>query len=256
LALFQILSVNVVIGSDSVQTTELKGWTYALDGEASGPEFQFISREEKTGRLREIENKYLTQNGEEAVVEKVRLEGGQLIRYELHQNQTQEKFIVEVKGKEVRFTEISQDGRKRTSTEKLPERLIVGPIISDVIQANQEHLAKGNAVDFRLAVADRRSTYSFKVYQQERRQEGSKEIGIVGLKPTSRIVAIMVKDLRFVFNLTDRRIVSYQGDMPMKLGSERNWRDFYGITVFEPDLARGWGQPLEKVATEKKGRAE
>ena len=186
-------------------------------------------RTEKDGN---VQTAFLSPDGKEAVTEEVFFKDGKLSKYLLHQKQLGEEGALEVREGKIFFT-YTKDGKTKTSDEDLTANLIIGPTTVDFIQANWDKLIAGDTVDSRFAALDRRETVGFKFFKEKDLDAGGKPAVQIKMKPSSFVIAAIVKPLLFTFDKGTKRLVELNGRALPKQNVDGKWKDLDADLVYK-----------------------
>lgn len=174
---------------------------------------------------------YTTPDGKEAAVEEITYEGGQLKSFRLEQKQVNETGLLELKDGKAHFS-YTADGKTKTATETLSPDFVISPLLVNYLHANWNELAGGKTVKARLAVLDRRETVGFQFTKIGEAQAAGRPALVVQMKPSSFIIAALVKPIRMVFDKETRRLVEYSGRVVPKHQVDGKWETLDADVVF------------------------
>lgn len=214
-----------------VRPPQFKGEIYDLDG---GKEIRYRFEHKLTtdGDKLIADNRYMTPSGEDLVVEHLEFKNEKLVIYEQSQKQTGGEGKIEVKGSKVIFT-YKIDGKEKTSDENLKDNFVVGPTLIDYMINHLDQLKKGDTVDIRLGVIDRRETIGFSLKKDgEATIDGVKGV-VIRMKPSSFIIAALVKPLYFTLAEDGSRNLELRGRLPMKNKVGDKLKDYDGRMLYK-----------------------
>jgi hypothetical protein len=186
-----------------------------------------------TAGFSEIKTTYSDTEGT-IVFEEVSLtKGATLLKTEINQKQTDEKAVIEVLGKDVSFKLTSPDGKTTEKKEKLPELFVSAVTFDAFVRANWSALLKGETVNFRYAVWARQETVGFKIFKESESLDstGAKSI-VIKMKPSSILIAALVKPLMFYYNSDGSQLLSYDGRVSPKIKNGKKWDDLDAEVFF------------------------
>lgn len=172
--------------------------------------------------------------GEMAVHESVIYENNRLKSYDLEFYQTQEKARVWVEGDRLKFSFTDSKGKTKTDEEKIEDTVLIGEQIPLFISTHWNELLKGQKVEFRLAVEDRLETVGFKLKKSEDKIENGRRLITIEMNPSSFLINLLVKTLRFQFDGTDPKPIAlnYTGRTKPKLKKSGSYQPLDVLTVF------------------------
>jgi hypothetical protein len=199
--------------------------------------FNYKSEIEKRSTDTVIVNTFTTPDGKTALIETAefsQVEAGKerLRALRLSQKQTGAEGSVEIKDGKATFA-WTVDGKTQTNTETAGDDFVAGPGILSYLQKNWGRILKGEDVDFRLAVLERRETVGFEFSKEKEIELGGQKAVIVKMKPSSLIIAALVKPLRFYVSADGQKLIELHGRTTVKQGSPGNWQDLDVVTVYD-----------------------
>jgi hypothetical protein len=186
-------------------------------------------RTEKDGNA---QTAFLTPDGKEAVTEEIFFKGGKLSKYLLHQKQLGEEGSLEIRDDKIFFT-YTKEGETQRADEDRPDNLIIGPTTVDFIQANWDKLMAGDSVASRFAALDRRETVGFKFFKEKDVDHSGKPAVQIKMKPSSFVIAAIVKPLLFTFDKGTKRLVELNGRALPKQNVDGKWKDLDADLVYK-----------------------
>lgn len=187
------------------------------------------TRTEKPGQIQVV---FSAPDGKEAVSEEAFLSGGKLGKYLLHQKQLGHEGSLEIRDGKARFS-YTKDGKTETDEEDAAPNLIVGPTTVDYLHANWDKLMAGDDVDVRYASLDRKETVGFKFFKIEDKIVDGKPVALVKMKPSSFVIAAIVKPLIFTFDKTTKRLLELDGRTLPKQNVDGKWKDLDALIVYK-----------------------
>lgn len=198
-------------------------FTYQHESEVkNGVRTSVNTYKDAEGAIAAVETVEFTVNGD---TEKVR-------SYRMSQKQLGAEGSVEIKDGQVNFS-YSKDGSTKTNDETLTDDFVVGPSVSAYLRARWAQILAGNRVKVRFAVPDRRETVGFEYYKdREETIDGNKAI-VVKMKPSSFLIAALVKPLYFFYSLDGKQLFEVHGRTQVKQKVDGSWRDLDAVTVYD-----------------------
>jgi hypothetical protein len=157
-----------------------------------------------------IQTQYKDLQGNVAIDQTVILDGGKLVRDELKQNQTNQIGLIEVKDGKVFFS-ITKEGKTSTKDEKLKDSLVVAATFQAHVQENWDKIAAGDDIEFRYGVWHRQETVGFEIFKTGEDKLGTEEVLVLKMKPSSFIIAALVKPIIMKFSKSTKRLLELNG---------------------------------------------
>jgi hypothetical protein len=167
-------------------------------GDRSKPMYLYVHEPKTEGEKRIVKNTFATPDGKEIAVENIEFNDGRLKSYQQIQKQVGADGKIEVQGGDVVFT-YTQDGKTKTSKEKLKDNFVVGPSLVGYLQGRWDQVAAGKDVDVRFGVVDRRETVGFTLKKEKEVDVAGQKAIVVKMKPTSFVIAALVNPIHFTF---------------------------------------------------------
>ncbi len=216
----RILGFWVLLGLVAGSSAWAENFTAVLYGQGSPRDkglFTQTQTEQRTGdTLTSIRRVFVTPEGQEAAVEEVTFEGGRIQTFRLEQKQTQEQGRMEVSGGRLLFS-YTAGGKTSTDSESAAPDLVVAPTVVPYLRARWEALLQGQTIKVRLAVLERKETVGFQFTKIGEAAPGGKQVVVVQMKPSSFIIAALVKPIRMTFDKESGRLIEYSGrTVPMR----------------------------------------
>ncbi len=172
-----------------------------------------------------------TPDGKEAVVEEAVVTGATVSSYAIHQKQLNHEGKIEARDGKVFFT-YTEEGKTDTDDEKLADNMIVGATTIEFLQKNWAAILKGDTVDARYASADRKETVGFKFFKSGRQAVNGQDAVVVTMKPSSIIIAAIVKPLLFFLSMDGQRLLELRGRVVPKQNVGGKWKDLDAEIVY------------------------
>ncbi len=169
--------------------------------------------------------------GKEVVSEELILEHSKISKYLVHHKQLGEERSMEVKEGKIYF-QVTREGQVSKDDEKLTDNLVVGPTIVDYLKKNWSLLLSGKEVEVRYAALERKETVGFKFFVDEEKKVDGKSIIVVKMKPTSFIIAALVKPLLFTFEKDTGKLLELKGRTLPKQNVNGSWKDLDAEVVY------------------------
>jgi hypothetical protein len=222
----------------------LSGTIYTADRKKAL--FNFSRSSVRTGNLLTVSRAYTYPDGSVAVREKVSYEGDRLREYDVEDLQLAShgsaKIVYDASdpSRSQIFYEYLKDihsGKKpKTDTEPFRNNCLMGDMVAPFLMDHWSDLLRGNEIKCRYIVVDRRETVGFTFVKDSEARRAGRNVIILKMFPTSRIIAAVIDPLFFTIEKDgQRRILEYTGRVPVKIKDGSKWKDIDGLTVFDWD---------------------
>jgi hypothetical protein len=206
--------------------------------------FKFSRRSVRKGEQLEVFRTYSYPNGTPAFAEKVIYQGDNLQEYDVDDLQLGARGSARItsspgdSAKKIISYEYTKDihstSKPKTRTELFQTACLVGDMVPPFLMDHWAELLRGEAVRCRYIVLDRRETVGFTFAKDSETHRDGKEVIIVKMSPTSRIISALVDPLFFTLEKGGQhRILEYSGRTALNVKEGNKWKDFDGITVFD-----------------------
>ncbi len=165
--------------------------------------------------------------GTEELVEK----NGSFHSYGYQRVNADEGGKVVLEGDTLHFT-YTKGGKTKTSTEKLPERFVVGAGLTSYLRDKWDEVLDGKEVHIKYGVVDRRDIFRFKLFKERIETRNGEEVVIVKMKPATFFVSLLVKPIIFTFSMDGSKVYEIEGRTFLfgKVGAK--WKPLDAHTVF------------------------
>lgn len=203
------------------QNSQLQKKLYTMEVTESAPE---------SGESQSI---YKDLEGNTVIEEKTKLNGAELVKFEIDHKQLQQKGIIEIKDGKAYFTKVAADGKSSTKDEKLGKTFVVAASFRKFVKANFEDLKAGKAIEFRYGVWDRQETVGFEVFKEKTEKQGDQEVVVLKMKPSSFLIAALVKPIFFKFNSDGSRLLEMNGRVGPKKKDGSSWKDLDAEVIYK-----------------------
>jgi hypothetical protein len=195
--------------------------------------FTQTQTEQRSGEVvTNLRRVYLAPDGKEAAVEEVALDGGKVKTFRFDQKQVNEQGLLEVKDGRAQFS-YTAEGKTKTDSEALAPDFLVSPLLVTYLRAGWDALLKGQTIKARLAVLDRRETVGFQFTKIGEATVDGKPAVLVQMKPSSFVIAALVKPIRLTLDLESRRLVEYSGRAVVKQRVDGKWETLDADAVYK-----------------------
>jgi hypothetical protein len=190
-------------------------------------------REEKAeGEQTSITESFTDPQGNEVFRSETRLQGGKIASYDLQQKQLHESAKILVKDGKIFFEYTNRDGKVKKDEENWHDNFVVGATLSRYIKAHSDDLLAGRDIDMRFGVPERCETVGFKIFKDEEKKIEGRDVIIAKMKPTSMIIAALVKPLYFYIDKASGKLLEFRGRVLPKQKDGDQFKDLDAETVY------------------------
>jgi len=187
----------------------------------------------ESGSQKTVARVYADAQGKSAVTEKIVYQGTQLLSFETVSGQNGEKGSAQVKDGKIIFSFTDAEGKTKTGTEDFGPTTIVSDQVLEYLQAHWGELVAGDEVKVRYVAVARAETVGFKFFKEEEFTQDGKAYIRIKMKPSSFVIAALVKPLHYVFEKDGaHKLVSIEGRTIPKHQVDGKWQDLDAFTVF------------------------
>ncbi len=202
--------------ASSAVPTVPSGGTRVYEGSVYGPEgtpmFRY-TRDSRTGgrAWTSIHRSVRADDGEPVVVQAAEHDASYALhRYvEDHQQLGVRSEVVVLDGGTVIF-ESHERGRVRRRSEPLRAPVVTGPTLFGFVSTRWDRLRRGEVIEVRFVVAERRRSYAFTLTMAPSQSDRT----VVTMRASSPFVRRSVPPMRMTFATGTRTIVRYEGRIP------------------------------------------
>lgn len=194
--------------------------------------FNLKRTEEEKGAILSAKIVFTSPEGREVVTEELIMQNGKVSKYVIHHHQLGEKRELEVKDKKIVFKN-ELGGKIETDEEDLTDNLVVGPSLVSYLKEHWADLLKGNEISVRYAALDRKETVGFNLFKIEEGKKDGRDVMVVKMKPSSFIIAALVKPLIFIFDKPTGNLVEIRGRTLPKQKVGNGWKDLDTDGVYQ-----------------------
>jgi hypothetical protein len=192
-----------------------------------------MTREEKTqDHQTTITEVFTDPEGREAFRSETLLNGDRFVRYDVQQKQLGDSAVIEAKDGKIDFEYTDHNGKVKKSDEKWQDHFVVGAILGRYVKAHWSELLAGKDVEMRFGVPERTETVGFKIFKEDEKVVDGHTVIVTKLKPTSMVIAMLVKPLYFYFDKADGKLIEFKGRILPKLKDGDSWKDVDAESVY------------------------
>jgi len=206
--------------------------------------FKFTRASVRDGNTLHVSRDYTYPDGKLALKETVVYEGDRLSEYDIEDFQLGARGsarVVPLAGEPAKSVisfqyvrDIHSSQKPKTATEPFQSNCLIGDMVGPFLFDHWSDLVKGNEVKCRYIVVDRRETIGFTFAKDSEGRRGDRNVIIVKMSPTSRIISALVDPIFFTIEKDGRhRVLEYSGRAPVKIKEGSKWKDLDGVSVFD-----------------------
>jgi hypothetical protein len=232
----------LAFAANSAQAAETRYTAKVYDAEnRSSLLFNYKSEGEMVGNQYHVTNTFTAPDGKVAMVEHIHFNLDKTASYyDLEQKQTGAFGKVEVANGKAKFT-YKKDGKEKTDSEDAGSDFITTSAIPLDLEANWDKIQKGEKLKRRLAVVDRMETVGFEFSKEKEVDLDGKKAVVVKMKPSSFIIAAIVKPLHFYMSTDGSTLYQIDGRTTVKKNVNGSYKDLDAVTVYTKGVSGGIG---------------
>ena len=210
----------------SAHTIQFNSVIHEKDSGFNKPLFKAEVRSRVEGDVKIIESVTKSASGDRLVLkETTRTQNGDFLDYKLEQLQTSEKAHIYVRDGQVNFEKTGADGKTEKTSEKIKNLpVLVASSLLMYLQKNWQILEKEKELEFRWAVWDRKETVGFKIIRENVETLSSGPAVKLKMKPSSFVIAALVKPLEFWFSLDGTKLFKMKGRVGPQQQVDGEWK--------------------------------
>lgn len=230
LLLVTSLLISTAQAADIVDT----GKVYAKDSHRKDLLFNLKRVETlKDGQTQHVTETFTDPSGKEVVRMDGDFKDGKIYSYTLNQPQTGVKGMIDVKDGHANFSYQEAGKSPKTSDEKLDGVFVIGLSFKNFIKDNWDKLLKGDDAVMRFGVPERQETVGFKFFKDKEMKMDGKDIVVFEMKPTSFVIAAIVKPLFFYYDKNSGNLIEFIGRTIPKEKDGNSFKDLDAETVYD-----------------------
>ena len=180
------------------------------------------------GTVRDLE-------GQTVYEESADLKGIEIQKDIIDQKQTGQKAVVEVRDGKVFFSK-STDGKTSVKEEALDGSFVMTSNFRFFVHSHWAELTSGKKVPIRFGVWERQETVGFDIFQtgeeKVRGRTDCSEVIVLKMKPSSFIIAALVKPIIFKFTKDGSKIIEMNGRVAPKQKVGSSFKDLDADVVY------------------------
>ncbi len=228
--LFKFLGIFLFITNLSLSSLAFKGFVYEKSTNRTKTLYTIERVESIVKDQESLTIKHIEPDNSLAVEEVALFNKNELIEYTLNYPKQNELGKIVIKEGKAHFSYIKNNKEKK-SVEKIGNNFVVGLSMNKFVESNWDELVKGQKLDIRFGVPDRRESVGFSLFRtkEQEKQEG---VMVIKMKPTSFIIAALVDPVIFHYDLKTKNLLYFIGRAkPRQLVGEK-WKDLDAETVY------------------------
>jgi hypothetical protein len=198
----------------------------------------------RSGRTLDVVRDYTYPDGKLAAREHVIYDGDALVSFELEETQTGAKGSSTIRRDPQNPAKGSVDfeyakgpdsnAKPKLSSETLDKDTLVGDMVGPFLADHWQKLLRGEKVKCRYIVVPRRETVGFVFVKESESSWRGRDVVIVRMEPSSRLLLALVDPLFFTLEKTrPHRVLQYVGRTTPKRESGVKWKDLDAVAVFD-----------------------
>ncbi|RYZ69980.1 MAG: hypothetical protein EOP05_14005 [Proteobacteria bacterium] len=201
--------------------------------------YNYKSEGEMVGNQYHVTNTFTAPDGKVAMIEHIHFNTDKTASYyDIEQKQLDAFGKVEVINGEAKFS-YKKDGKEKSDSEKIGADFITTSAIPLDLEANWAKIMKGEKLKRRLAVVDRMETVGFEFSKEKEVDLNGKKSVVVKMKPSSFIIAAIVKPLHFYMSMDGTSLYQIDGRTTVKKNVNGSYKDLDAITIYTKGVTGG-----------------
>lgn len=202
--------LNALIVVFALNSFGFEAVIYEKDTKLEKKLFSFETKEEVRDGLQTVNTVFKNADGQEIIIEKATLKDDKLVLFSIEQKQIEAKASVEVKDGKVLFSK-NEKGKDKKNDEKYKEPLVVSSNFQRYVASQLDELVKGKTIEFRYVAWTRAETVGFEIFKESEETYNGEEVVVLKMKPSSFIIAALVKPLQFKFSKSSKKLLYMKG---------------------------------------------
>lgn len=235
-----LLALFISLFQPAQAAKEVRGRVFYEPLSSTEPSFFFKSVETSEGTNKQVISIYSDKDGKELVREENYFKDGELERSVYDQKQVNEKGEVVFREGKAHFTFTDHEGTESDTEDREPN-MILGSMIGPHLYKHWNELMKGDSVKVRYMAIERVETIGFKFFKDGERLVGNTPGIDITMKPSSFIIAALVKPVRITVKRDEPRyILEVEGRTPIRWPKEqppksrKDWKAIDARIEFDP----------------------
>jgi len=226
------LGLFILINTFMISAWSFEATIYEKDTKLGKKLFTFETKEDVSDGSQMITTTYKNLEGQEIIVENATLKDDKLVKFSIDQKQIEAKATVEVKDGKVFFTKLEK-GNEKKNDEKYKEPLVISSNFQRYVASQLDDLIKGKTIEFRYVAWTRAETVGFEIFKESEENYNGEDVVVLKMKPSSFIIAALVKPLQFKFSKSSKKLLYMKGRVaPMqKVGD--SYKDLDAEVVYK-----------------------
>lgn len=224
-----LLILTFVLTLTAGATEKLVATGEIFDKEGKVKKFNYEKYEDINGDKTVFRAVYKDLEGKILTEEKMELQKGELVRYDMDQKQLKQKAWIEASQTEVTFNLKKFRKNNYPQTIKKPKNFILGLQIVPFVKENWNYFLKKEEKEIKLGVWHRQEAITFDLSQESL---GKNKL-VVKMSPSSMLIRAVVNPIYFSFDLKTKRLTEYKGRTTPKEKRGSGYYDYDGITRYK-----------------------
>jgi len=237
-------STNLAAAELKYERPKFLGGQMFVKGSETKLLFKFTLAASRSGNVLDVVREYAAPDGTLADREHVVYEGDALKLFELEERQIGAKGSAKIRADprnpakkiiEFEYLKDPQNNAKpKVRTEPLQDHALVGDMVVPFLIEHWDALQRGEKVKCRYIVVPRCETVGFTFVKESESTCRGREVIVVRMEPTSRILSALVDPVYFwMEKAAPHWVLQYAGRTTPKLQSGNKWKDLDAVTVFD-----------------------
>jgi hypothetical protein len=180
----------------------------------------------------ELKSTFTDLKNEVVLIENAKIKGSDFQILEIEQKQLGEKASIEHRGEDLKFTLTRANGKTETASEKVKGKVLVPLTFMRFVAENWADFEANKTIPFRFAVWSRKDTVGFEMYKIGDEGLGDAKVMILKMKPSSFVIAALVKPLVFKFSYKDKLLLNSVGRVGPMQAQNNEFRDLDAEVVY------------------------
>ncbi len=225
------LLVATVIGFSALALANSQAVLYEQASQRKKELFLYQLEEQAAVGGLHLKGTYRDLEGQTVFEETAVLKGIEIQKVEIEQKQTAQKAVVEVKDGKIFFSKTT-DGKTSVKEEALQAPFVMSSNFRFFVKSRWAELNGGKKVAIRFGVWDRQETVGFEIFQTGEGKVGSQDSVVLKMKPSSFLIAALVKPVIFKFSKDGSKVLELNGRVPPKRKTGSEFKDLDAEVVY------------------------
>lgn len=224
--------VLIVVGLLFSQArADFSGVIYEKDSQKKKELFKIQVEEKSDKENVNVKSTFKDSDGVVALEQNVTLHGDDIVRDEVDQKQLGQKGLIEVKEDQIFFSKTVK-GETKVKKEKKGDTFVTSGNFQRFVRSHWSEIEKGTSISFRFGVWDRQETVGFEIFKISEEKINDKAVLVLKMKPSSFLIAALVKPLIFKFAADGSHLVEMVGRVAPKQKKGDDYKDLDAEVVY------------------------